>query len=73
MTRTPLWLWAVLVSPMPTGWYAVTHSGAGVDDQAFFWVGVGAALPFTLYVLNRLMERSVLKLRKAYPLEKRGR
>lgn len=54
--NTPVWLWAVLVSPIPPCWFAVVKSGPGVDDRAFLWVGIGAALPICLFVVNRGIE-----------------
>lgn len=68
MTRTPVWLWAVLVSPIPPCWYAVVASGPGVDDRAFLWVGIGAVLPVALYATNRLLERVTRDMQRRFML-----
>lgn len=66
--RTPLSLWLILISPMPPCWWAVVYSGYGIDDRAFFWVGIGAALPLTLYVVNRLLILSALAAQRRWLL-----
>lgn len=71
MTRTPAWLWVVLSSPLPPSWYAVMRSGPGVDDRAFFWVGIGAALPLVLYGCHRLLKRAALSAQRRWILPQR--
>lgn len=69
--NTPRWLWVVLASPIPPAWYAVTHSGNGVDDRAFFWVGIAAVLPMTLYSLHWLIGLVTLAVQRRWMLPDR--